>query len=554
MQKINVIFFICIASFISSKAHCQTIFSNEGKYGIIDDDSEILAVPALYDEIKMYFEPSGDSKRDFRIYVLRKGDKYTYALKQFWNRTYLHRQAWEEIDSIKWLIDSTYYDTLFPLGIFYGGIPKHGKVYQGDTCLSLGQDYYALAYKKNGKSGLITYIRNSKTLYQLHIPGNGLRDMDKIAWRISLEDVQIYPRQVDDVSNIDSKLISFLLNKKYGVINLNDGYEIAPQFDDVLIPSKFERYYFAKKKGLWGMIYMNKNSSDYVVSIPFRFFSIDEISKNLQSVNFYKRQIIKNGKDPKVLIHEKYISCVYQSSMDQQLQFQFIIYEGESFSPIIRNEQTNYFELNKEYIPEKEKHITFTPLINNNPIVQQRHIEYICINKPLNNINDTTLMFFILKRNRDGIRNENHFSDNKIEAESIFIYKYDFSKDSFVSVYDFKGKTLGVNFKIISEFVKTKEWQEIPNNYNADFVLKSTVLENKEFKYEFYSLEGKKIYELISKHLIMDWELVKSYDPNHTYHISPDNIELKFYAEIPGKKKVKKKAVCYYNMMTKQFY
>jgi hypothetical protein len=83
-------------------------------------------------------------------------------------------------------------------------------------------------------------------------------------------------------------------------------------------------------------------------------------------------------------------------------------------------------------------------------------------------------------------------------------------------------------------------------------ILKSTHLEKEKYKHEFFTLEGKKIYELISKFPINYREFRIEEYSRETYN--PDWYVLKFYTEIPGKKKTKKKTVCHYNLKTQQFY
>jgi hypothetical protein len=543
MQKIKAILLVCFVSALFIEAQCQTIFSNDNKYGIIDNESKNLVVPAIYDEIKVHYKPPWENPRtDTRIYILKQGDKYTYAMKQFWKTTYFHMQTWEEIDSVKWFIDSIYFEELFPLGVYFGK-SKYGKIYQGDTCLRLEQDYYALGYRKNGRRGLITYIRNSKLLYDIHINEQG-QNLDKRAIRFSLEDIKIYPANYDHVFSLDKELVGFVSDNKYGFINLKDGYEIPPEFDDVLVPLKYERYYYANKNGLWGVIYLNKYSSDYVVSIPFRYTKIDDIARNLQCVNFYEKRTFKEGEGLGTQLQNKYTACLYQSGKDVPFQLEFIIYDGETFSPTVRNVETNKQELNKEYIPPTERHVTLTPLINNTPVAQQERSEFICIHKEKQHVDDTSSLFFILKRDRLWDRNDNHYTNEKTEANAIYVYWYDFSKDSFVSVYDFAEESENINYTIIVEC----------REFNCNFILKSTSLENEKYKHTFFTFDGSKIYEITSNYPINYWKFPQR-DPNRTSSYIPDeDFSLEFYTEIPGKKNLKRKIVCNYNVKTKEFY
>lgn len=557
MEKIKAILSVCFISVLFTEVQCQTIFSNNGKYGIIDDESKDLVIPAIYDEIKTYYtERDYNSKRDTRIYILKEKEKYTFAVKQYW-KTYFSTtyQFWDETDSVKWSVSDITFDDILPLGE-YRGIPKFGKIYQGDTCLSLEQDSYVLSYRKNGKSGLITYLRNAKTLYDIHIPGHGRGDVNKRAVRISLEDIKIYPPIFEHVFDIGlptyygSELIGFVSDNKYGFIDLKDGYEIPPEFDDVLVPLKYERYYYAKKNGLWGVIYLNKYSSDYVVSIPFRYTMVDDIARNLQYVNFYEQRTFKEGERLGTQLQNKYTACLYESGKDVPFQLEFIIYDGETFSPTVRNVETNKLELNKEYIPPTERHVTFTPLINNTPVVQQERSEFICIHKEKQHVDDMSSLFFILKRDRLWDRNDNHYTNEKTEANAIYIYRYDFSKDSFVSVYNFAEESPQIKYQLISELLTTDEWKKPPSRYSTDLILKSTKLENEKYKHTFFTFDGTEVYEITSNYPIDYWKFPQR-DPNRISSYIPDEgFALEFYTEISGKKKT----VCHYNVKTKQFY
>jgi hypothetical protein len=233
---------------------------------------------------------------------------------------------------------------------------------------------------------------------------------------------------------------------------------------------------------------------------------------------------------------------LYQSGIDQPLQFEFIVYGGESFSQTILNKITKKEELNKEYIPPTEKHITFTPLINNAPVIQQDRFEFICISKSKDNVDDTSSWFFILKRERKRDRNDNHYANEIIEAKAIYSYIYDFTNDRFVSIYNFDEELENINYNVIVK----------PRDFDCNLILKSTSVENEKFKHEFFTFEGLKVYELISNYPINYIEYMIEDYRGETYN--PDWHVLKFYTEIPRKKKTKKKTVCHYNTKTKRFY
>lgn len=565
MQKIKVIFFICFASFISSQARCQTIFSDNGKYGIMDDGSKKIVVPAEYDKITEGYKSESFGTEEFaHSFILIKNEKYYFVLKKWWTTSITKESVngWnsypslESEDSVEWEFFNHEFDTLYRFedsdaAIHYKDMNIHNfETYLGDTCFHILKYTYPIIYRKEENYGLLTFERVSRTFG--HYVKDDLR-FTRIEY--SIDNIDIYPATYDKISflrRLDNRrtytngedLIITSKNGKYGIINFQDNYEIAPQFDSIplLQVIDYDRFYYAKKNGLWGVIYINKYSSGYSVSIPFRFAIIDDISRNLQSVNFYNRRIFKTKEGNGVQLQDAYIACLYQSSKDSPLQLEFVIYNGESFTPTVSNVTTRNEQLNKEYIPPTEKHITFTPLINNAPVIQQDRFEFICISKSKDNVDDTSSWFFILKRERKGHRNDNHYAKEIIEAKAIYSYLYDFTNDRFVPIYNFDEEHENINYNVIVK----------PRDFDCNLILKSTSLENEKFKHEFFTFEGLKVYELISNYPVNYVEyLIEDYR-GETYN--PDWHVLKFYTEIPGKKKTKKKTICHYNTKTKLFY
>lgn len=535
--------------FIETNIIGQTIIFNNGKYGILDNDSKEIAIPSEYDEIIAGSESeSFELKNEPHSFILRKDNKYYFALKE-WKKTTIWKENAENgrifpplegEDSVKWHLFKEEFDEVYRLDrivVNKDANVQDYEIYFGDTIFNIHKYIYPIVFRKDGKCSLLTFERTSRTF------GNYIVENIRYSKiKYSIDNIQIYPARYDDFFNIDSELIGFVSEKKYGFINLKDGYEIAPEFDNTIVPLKYKRYYYAKKNGLWGVIYINKYSSGYSVSIPFRYAMIDDISRNLQSVNFYNRRIFKTKEGNGVQLQDAYIACLYQSSKDSPLQLEFVIYNGESFTPTVSNVITKNEQLNKEYIPPTEKHITFTPLINNAPVIQQDRFEFICISKSKENVDDTSSWFFILKRERKWHRNDNHYVNEIIEAKAIYSYMYDFTYDRFVPIYNFDEELENINYNVIVK----------PRDFDCNLILKSTSLENEKFKHEFFTFKGLKVYELISNYPVNYVEyLIEDYR-GETYN--PDWHVLKFYTEIPRKKKTKKKTVCHYNTKTKRFY
>lgn len=587
--------YIIISCFliIGKNVTSQTIISNNGKYGILDDDSKDIAIPTIYDEIIVHHKYYENPRTDTRVYVLKKGNKYTFAIKQFWKTTYLHMQTWEVVDSTKWFVNNSFYEEIQPLGVFFGK-QKHGEVYQGDTCLTLSQDYYALSYKKNGRTGLITYLRNAKTLYNIHIPGRGYGDIDRRAVRFSIEDVKINPPKYDHIMDLSAgKLLVVIDNDKYGLIGLAKNIEIEPQFESppvmIQLSTNYSRsneqsYYYVKKNGLWGAIYLSEDKQKkYTIAIPFHYKDIKDIKSNLRSVNFYTQHFYDSEESKRIVYDREYTASVYNSSPDTlPMELNFIIHTGELNKRTIRNKNTNKQELNKNYKPPIEKYIKFNPLMNGKPIIQQEKHEYL-ITSNIQHIKYTKLptmpLFFVLKMDRlDSVYNNDYNLYNrgeikKDEIDTNYFRKinepfasvnqkpkavaiYRFINDRFVPFSEFVDKNESTTYEVVTDFLEytTYSPDRKRNVYESNFILKSTKLENGKYKHVFFTFEGTQVYEITSKFPIDYWRFIKR-DPNISSSYIPDeDFALEFYTEIQGRRKIKEKIVCYYNVKTKQFY
>lgn len=544
MFKTQYILLISFIYLFYTQAESQTIFSSEKKYGIIDNLDNKVAVPPNYDTIIKCFKHDGFGEKNTNHgFILRRGNKSYFVLRQYLktgfsrSKDYAFGQHWGEVNSIKWQIVEQEFDTLFPIQ----EISKNRKdsdfkvyeLYQGDTCLNNYTTTFTLAYRKGKKLGLLTYDRVSRVMEKRF--NNGIEN-SKVVY--SLENIQIYPTKYDKIMSlpftrgdsryVDLKFLTTENEGKYGIISLEDNYELEPQFDvppiKLITNYSEERHYYVKKNGLWGVIYLRENDSVPFVYISYQYQELNEIGKNLRWVN------MEQGKSS---------TGFYLTKEDEPLKMEFIVkYKSLGFTT--EKDKDGYYRLNENYIPKYEKHITFIPTMNGKPIIQEKDYEYFCAN--YEKIGDTSQFFFILKSKRTNL-NDNIYKKegdmlNRATPNSLVIYCL--VNDNFNLLSEFTEESEKIRYNIINEH----------REFNCNFILKSTLLENGKYKHEFFTLERKKTYELISKFPIdyrefpiEDWKTYSS-----DWHV------LKFYTEIPGKKKTKKKTVCHYNVKTKQFY
>jgi hypothetical protein len=84
-QLKNTIIFIYFFTFGAS-IFSQTIFSDNGKFGIMDDGNKKVAVPAEYDKITEAFKnESFGAEKSTHSFILNKNTKYFSAVKTFFN-------------------------------------------------------------------------------------------------------------------------------------------------------------------------------------------------------------------------------------------------------------------------------------------------------------------------------------------------------------------------------------------------------------------------------------------------------------------------------------
>ncbi len=85
-----------------SGAKAQTIFSDGGKYGLMDSGNKII-LPAQYDKITKH-----NKFDEYHLFILQQGNDYSFALKQFWETRKSGSYGFEStIDSIKWNFRTT---------------------------------------------------------------------------------------------------------------------------------------------------------------------------------------------------------------------------------------------------------------------------------------------------------------------------------------------------------------------------------------------------------------------------------------------------------------
>ena len=77
MQKRIALFSIYILSVSLSNVLCQTIFSDNGKFGIMDDGNNKVVVPPIYDKITECFGfDSFGLEKDPHGFILQKNNKH----------------------------------------------------------------------------------------------------------------------------------------------------------------------------------------------------------------------------------------------------------------------------------------------------------------------------------------------------------------------------------------------------------------------------------------------------------------------------------------------
>lgn len=247
-------------------------------------------------------------------------------------------------------------------------------------------------------------------------------------------------------------------------------------------------------------------------------------------------------------------------------------------------------KLNEKYLPQTEKFISFAPTIDNLPIIQQDDFEYLCVNnmeivksKDIYVKNSSAPLFFVMKFDRvKGTSNNDYLLDNrgkiiKDGAYSLEVeenpYKYEKNKnrrpralavyrlenDTLISQAAFNDASENILYEVITDYLlyDIRFVPRVQKIYESNLILKSTKIKNEgksdSYKHAFFTLNGKKLYELESKRPIDYWEFVQVYDTSDLLHMTEDVFVLKFYTNTPGKKKEKEKIVCLYNLKTKAF-
>lgn len=608
MQKIKTILSVCFVCVFFIEVKCQTIFSNNGQYGIIDSDSKEVVVPTEYDIILAGSKYESYGYEEYaHSFILAKNNKYYFALKKYWKTNISKESAdgWETFpplegnDSIKWEVFNKRFDTLYRLELDVTQYRKNATIqdfesYLGDTCFQIYKGLHHVIYNKAGRYGLLTFDRTSR-IFGSYVVGQ-LR-YERIVY--SIDNIQIHPAKYDRImtlpygNGIDSKNLVTLNNDKYGLLGLGENIEIEPQFDNVPVRtllttnysiSNEQTYYYVKKNGLWGVVYLTKENVDnYKVAIPFHYKDIKDIKSNLRNINFYTQHFYDTEESKRMEYDREYAACVYNSSSDTlPVQLNFIIHTGELNERIIRNKNTNKEELNKNYKPPIEKYIKFNPLMNGKPIIQQKKHEYL-ITSNIEHIKytklPTTPLFFVLKMDRlDSVYNNDYNLVNrgkikKDEIDTNYFKKinepfasvnqrpkavaiYRFINDRFVPFSEFVDKNESTTYEVVTDFFEytTYSPDRKRNVYESNYIQKSTKLENGKYNHTFFTFEGTQVYEITSKFPIDYWRFIKR-DPNISSSYIPDeDFALEFYTEIQGRRKTKEKIVCSYNVKTKQFY
>jgi len=528
--KKSILLIVCIVLLFISGAKAQTIFSDGGKYGLMDSGNKII-LPAQYDKITKH-----NKFDEYHLFILQQGSDYSFALKQFWETRKSGSYGFEStIDSIKWHF-SEKYDTLYVLneGLVDRMLPQFMTEQDSIKRLQQTRSWYSLVYRKNGKYGLINYEHKRKDVERIHKAG-GLFGSDYDYWKglYSFSNVTVCPAKYDDAiifSLKNDKIPTVTQNNgKYGILRMGYNYEIPPQFDTLPIRLK-EHFFCVKKNGMWGVIFLQEQDSVPLEIFPYQYDNIQQIEDNYKYLTFW----VHGG--------YQYPACVYTTTENTVLQLKFIInrfYLGWG-SVLSENELNN-----------KIKNINFTPRINGKEIIQQKEYEYVvATNFEYSTDREKNATFFVIKLNKsDKSMYSNYYVDcsnfnNSYDERYGYVKKggiksiltYQLERDTFILLNEFNEEQ-GVNYNVVD-----KIW-----GWNFGCILKQTIIEKSNiYKYEFYTYEGEKIYEIISKYPIDDWEII---------HNTPI---MEFYTKIPPKKGSKKtesikKVVCKYNLQKKVF-
>lgn len=523
-MKKSVLLIACTLLLFVSGTKSQTIFSDGGKYGLMDGNNNVI-LPAQYNKITKH-----NKFDEYHLFILQQGSDYSFALKQFWEtRTSSDRT----IDSTKWYFSEQNYDTLYVLceGLVDRIMPQFMSQQDSIKRLIQTRSWYSLVYRKNGKYGIITYEHKRRDMERVHKPGGVFgRDYDYWKGLYSFTNLTIHPPKYDGAIIIDrdnDKIPTVTQNNgKYGILRMGYNYEVAPQFDSIPVRLK-EHFFCVKKNGMWGVIFLQEQDSIPLEIVPYQYNSIQQIEDDYRYLTFQ----VQGG--------QQYPACIYVTTENTALQLKFIInrfYLGYG-SVRYENELTT-----------KIKNINFTPKINGKEIIQQKDYEYfVATSVEYNSDENNNTTFFVIKSKR-------HQDDERIKRSFIFS-----DYDSFHKSYGEKGAIRSIltyqlendTFTLLNEFSEGKNIRyDVVNptwSWSFGCILKQTIIKSNVYKHEFYTYEGRKIYEVTSKYLIDDWEIIRN------------TSIMEFYTEVPPKKGSKKsekikKVACNYNLEKKKFY
>jgi hypothetical protein len=214
------------------------------------------------------------------------------------------------------------------------------------------------------------------------------------------------------------------------------------------------------------------------------------------------------------------------------------------------------------------------------PIIQNDEFEYLC-NSNIRYISlhgsKSDPLFFILKMNRSkdsANGNYNIFNRGKVEKNEMLSNKrsfnnsdyinrkpraiaiYSFVNDRFIPYAEFGEQDNKASYEIISKSVKhiTYYPETTETLYETNLILKSVKLENGKYRHTFFTFKGTKVHEFTSKFQIDKWKFMEKDLDVVDRWVPDEDLALEFYTEIQGKKKKKRKIVCYCNVKSKVFY
>lgn len=480
IKNLTIIIFIiwnvistAIAQPINSswKSKDVIIFEQDNKYGMIDYDNKSILKP-IYDEIISYPK--------YNLYIAKKENKFSYAIKQWGNQKNVEEDVWIHSNE---LFDSLFYYTKFN-SLVYRQNNKYGFIY-----FELYKtNHYKYEYSMCNISKEINEFDTifPMTDYFLIVKKDNLYGAFNKYNKIIEPQFKTLPK----LSN-NNRLMIVQNEDKFGAFNYyNFPKKITFPFDEAPIDFKND-FYFAKKEGLWGLIYPNieefKNETPFFEIIPFNYEKLTDIKKDLRYVIFigYNPFDKYSGND--------FVGEVFTTTVGTSLSITGYIYHPS---------YKNYY-------------YTYTPMLNGQPIVQDSINEYL-----FNEIDrfDTYAVLKVQRTKQENlISRGNYFIRNAASGSSYMngptepyekqklksVITYQVKNDSLIQLYAFNVEADSITYDILYSSGTGVLYRGHEQGFG--FVLKSSRLKEQKFLHEFFDYYGTLLYSIKSKHPITHW-------------------------------------------------